>query len=47
MNMSDLNVQSDSLEFAGNLLDRHDFNDTKAPSLLEVINFNEFHYILE
>lgn len=40
MNMSDLNVQTDSELFAGNLLDRHDFNDTKAPSLLEVSFFH-------
>lgn len=39
MNMSEL-MQSDSLEFAGNLLDRHDYNDTKAPSLLDVSIFN-------
>jgi len=28
--------QPDSLEFAGNMLDRHDMHDVSMPSLLEV-----------
>lgn len=36
MNISEINVQSDAIEYAGNMLDRHDMYDNSAPSLLEV-----------
>lgn len=36
MNISEINSQLDAIEYAGNMLDRHDMYDNSAPSLLEV-----------
>lgn len=36
MNISEIHGQSDAIEYAGNMLDRHDMYDNSAPSLLEV-----------
>lgn len=36
MNSAQLAAQSDFLDFAGNMLERHDSKDVSAPGLLEV-----------
>lgn len=42
MNLSEAIGQQDALEFAGNMVERHDFQD-QAPSLLEVCKKNEYN----
>ncbi|KAJ6646130.1 Nuclear pore complex protein [Pseudolycoriella hygida] len=41
MNISEINSQSDSIEYAGNMLERHDMYDNSAPSLLEVTGITQ------
>ena len=43
MNVSDLSGhQVDSIEYAGNMLERHDLLDSSTPSLLEVCLISDF-----
>lgn len=38
-----LDQHMDMIEYAGNMLDRHDLIDSSAPSLIEVIFVEYFH----